>query len=49
MALHPPSIGSDASPMPGPGGLVTPAEILLLFPDWVMCFILFLLDLLSIM
>ena len=48
-APRPPSIGADASRLPGPGGLVTPAEILLLFPDWVMCFILFLLDLLSIM
>lgn len=35
--------------MPGSGGLVTLTEILFLFPDWVMCFILFLLDLLSIM
>lgn len=48
-SLQPPAPGQPFCQKPVAGWVGDTAEILLLFPDWAMCFILFLLDLLSIM
>lgn len=46
---RPPAPGQAFCQKPAAGRAGDTAEIPLLFPDWAMCFILFLLDLLSIM